>query len=618
MNEAAEVPVLGTERTGEVAGALEVRGLSVSARGRDGARTLVRDVSFTVGPGMSLGIVGESGSGKSLTARALVGLLPRGVSATGLVTFDGRPLLGRPEPELRAVRGGDIALLLQDPFTMLNPLQTVARHVVQSLPRRRRSRAEAASEIHRRLREVGITDPDVALRYPFQLSGGMRQRIAIACALAKDPRLLIADEPTTALDATVQSEVLDLLRRIGADRGMSLILITHDLRVAFSACSRISVMYAGGIIENGPSDALRDRPLHPYSLGLLLADPPLTHLRERLAGIPGGVPEPDEVARACAFAARCDWARPECEESRPPLVETEPSHSTACRRIGDIRADLGDRMRAADRIQPPPVPRPATPFLTVTGLRQTYRRGSMFGRPATVEVLRGVSFEVGVGESVALVGESGSGKTTIARCVLGLATPTAGSIRVDTDEVGDYAALDRAARLRVRRSVQCVFQDPYASLNPAHSLEAMLREAIARRAGRVDPRPEVARLLRLVGLPAGYAGRRPAALSGGERQRAAIARALAVHPKLLICDEAVAALDVSVQAQVLELLRDIRRTTDIGMLFISHDLAVVRQATDRVIVLYRGEIVEEGPTGRVLDRPEHPYTRRLVESARLR
>ncbi|MEV3984321.1 ABC transporter ATP-binding protein [Nonomuraea sp. NPDC049758] len=565
---------------------LETRGLRVV-----GDRVLVDGVDLTVAAGETVGLVGESGSGKSLTARALVGLLPRGLRAEGSVEVGGAQLVGASERLLRGVRGRRISLLMQDPFAMLNPLCTAGAHIAETL-RGRTSRQEIA----RRLAEVGIDDPAVAGRYPFQLSGGMRQRVALAAALAGDPELLVADEPTTALDATTQHEILALLRRVQEARGMGVLLITHDLRVAFAVCDRVAVMYAGRVVEQGPGPELAAEPAHPYTAGLLAALPSAERTLERLVGIPGAVPRAGAVTGVCAFATRCDRAADACTAARPPLRPIGPDRLSAC--VHDTAGAARVELREA---APPAAPAAGEPLLHIEDLRKRYGAHTALG---------GVSLHVNPGETVGLVGESGSGKTTLARSVLGLITPDGGRIRLAGLDVTDRAALDPRERARVHRLVQCVFQDPSTSLNPAMTVGATLAEAIAR-AAPAD-RIGVGELLELAGLPAAYAARRPKALSGGERQRVAIARALAVRPALLICDEPVASLDVSVQAHVLELLRGIGRELGTGMLFITHDLAVVRQVAARTVVLLKGAVVEEGTTSAVLDAPGHDYTRRLV------
>jgi peptide/nickel transport system ATP-binding protein len=583
---------------------LAVEGLRIQARLGRTPRTIVSSLDLEVAAGETVGIVGESGSGKSMTARALVGLLPAGVQADGAVTVGGRNLLGLKERSLRRVRGREVALLLQDPFTMLNPLLRVGPQIVETA--RDGSRAEAV----RRLAEVGIHDTGVADRYPFQLSGGMQQRVALAAALASDPDLLIADEPSTALDVTTQRQILELLRSVQEARGMGLVLITHDLRVAFSICTRIYVLYAGSVLEVAPGAELERAPLHPYTLGLLLSEPSVERRLEELPAIEGSVPAPDEVAGRCPFVPRCRWAAAACSAGSPPLREVAPGRQSACVRVEEIEPALSAARVVTEEPAPREVEAPAVvePLVRVEAVEKRFHatRGS-----GEVAALAGVSIEVGESESVGLVGESGSGKTTLARCVVGLETPSAGRVVVDGVDASEYARLDAATRRQLRRRVQMIFQDPYSSLNPVRTIGAALREALA---VGPDPGARVAELLELVGLPASYADRKPVALSGGERQRVAVARALALRPRLLVCDEPVSALDVSVQAQILNLFSSLRSELGLGYLFITHDLAVVRQVVERVYVLYRGEVVESGPVDRVLDAPEHPYTARLVES----
>ncbi|MGN6187515.1 MAG: dipeptide ABC transporter ATP-binding protein [Conexibacter sp.] len=579
---------------------------------RANGQILVDGVDLAVGPGETVAIVGESGSGKSLTTRAVMGLLPKGMSGEGTVRFGGRNLLGLAESELRQLRGREIAMVLQDPFTMLNPLMRAGQHIAESLDGTARTRTEKAAEVARRLGEVGIGEPSVARRYPFQLSGGMRQRVGIAAALAKDPQLVIADEPTTALDVTTQKEILLLLRRLQAARGMGLILITHDLRVAFSMADRVYVLYAGGVMEAAPAGALAAEPLHPYSLGLLLSEPPSDRRLETLEAIPGSVPSPDSVAECCRFSSRCEWATEACRAGAPPLAPSAPERLSACIRVDEIRSEMAARqLEVSSRIAVADTSVGDADHLVV--VRSLVKRFGASDDDTALRALDDVTIELSRGESVGIVGESGSGKTTLARCLVGLEQPTSGSIVVDGVEIFPPRRLPAQDRLRVRRAVQMVFQDPYSSLNPSMTLGATLDEALALAPPEAEHRsPED--LLELVGLPARYAKRKPVALSGGERQRVAIARALAVQPKVLICDEAVSALDVSVQAQVLNLLKRLREELELSYLFISHDLAVVRQVVERAYVLYRGKLVEVGPIDRILDAPHDAYTKRLVAS----
>ena len=569
-------------------------------------RTIADGVSLYVEQGETVGIVGESGSGKSLTARAIMGLLPPGVEAAGEVRYRGRQILGLSETELRGIRGTQIGLVLQDPFTMLSPLRRCGRHIDELLRDergRRLPRARRHAEAFRRLREVGIDDPSVVNRYPFQLSGGMRQRVGLAAALARDPHVLIADEPSTALDVTTQKEILALLGSLQEDRGMGLVLITHDLRVAFERCDRVYVLYAGALLEVAPARELEQEPLHPYTLGLLLSEPAVDRRMSELVAIPGSVPAPDDVADRCAFSTRCVWVTERCVAAPPPLVPVGAGRLSACVRLDEIRDELVAKRQAASRESVMAGELPiGSPI--VRAERLVKRFGSL-------TAVANVSIEVGTGESVGIVGESGSGKTTLARCLVGLSTPDEGTIEIAGFAAHDFSALTSHDRRALRRTVQMVFQDPYSSLNGVRTVGATLKEALGvagRTADGIGP------LLEQVGLPADYARRKPASLSGGERQRVAIARALAVEPRLLICDEPVSALDVSVQAQILNLLARLRRELGLSYIFITHDLAVVRQVVDRIYVLYRGQVVEAGKVDQVLDRPAHDYTKRLVES----
>ena len=589
---------------------LDIDDLRIEHRADSGqTAAILTGVDLTVAKGETVGIVGESGSGKSMLAKAVIRLLPRNVHATGRAWFKGVDVLALGRRQMDALRGGGITILYQDPFTMLNPLLTCGDHIAEGLPggsARRHRRGRLRVDAARRLAEVGIDDAEVVDRYPFQLSGGMRQRVAIAAALARDPALLIADEPSTALDVTTQAEVLALLASIQRSRGMGLLLITHDLRVAFSVCSRVYVLYAGSVLETAPAAALEAEPLHPYTLGLLGSDPPVGHRVSPLPVIEGSVPLPDAVASQCAFAPRCQWATEVCSAGRPRLVPVGPGRESACVRLDEVRHELAAVATAFTEhtsVAQPPEPARPDAVLRVVGLRKVFaNRG---GRPT--EALRGVSLEVGQGESVGLVGESGSGKTTLARCVVGLEAPTAGSISVAGVEAGNRSAL--------HRRVQMVFQDPYSSLDPRQTVGSAIAEVLkVNGCERHRVAPRVAELFAEVGLPPSYERRLPSTLSGGERQRVAIARALAVNPSLVVCDEPVSALDVSVQAQVLNLFARLRERLGLSYLFITHDLAVVRQVVDRVYVCLRGEIVEQGAVEAVLDNPQHEYTRRLIDS----
>ncbi len=598
---------------GDEAALLSVRNLSITAPGRAGRRTLVRDVSLTVHSDETIGIVGESGSGKSLTARSILGLLPPGLQAAGEMDVLGVDPLTAPARRMRALRGTGVSMLMQDPFTMLSPVRRCSRHIEETLVAPeggRLSRADRKRLTEERLAEVGLSSED-GDKYPFEVSGGMAQRIGLAAALAGDPRLLIADEPSTALDMTTQQAVLELLRRVQRQRRMGLVLITHDLRVAFSVCDRIYVLYAGSLLEVGGAVEISRAPRHPYTRGLLRAEPDPVRRRRALVPLRGSVPAPDDVADRCAFAPRCEFVTDACVAGRPELRTLADGRLTACLRTEELIAELGADLPADADDQPPAIAsaQQRETLLSVEGLRKSFGRGD-----EGPWVLDGVDLQVAPGESVGLVGESGSGKTTLARCVLGLESAGDGHIVFDGVDITHMERLRAAERSRVRRGIQIVFQNPYASLNPARRIGSILAEAAEMAGDDAASRPTVEQLLGRVGLPAAYAGRRPAGLSGGERQRVAIARALAVRPRLVVCDESVSALDVSVQAQILTLFTELQRDLGLALLFITHDLGVVRQVTDRIYVLAEGRLVEQGATAAVLDQPQHPYTRRLLDS----
>jgi oligopeptide/dipeptide ABC transporter ATP-binding protein len=592
---------------------LRIEDMTIEALVASEFRIIASRINLSLDSGETIGIVGESGSGKSMTARAIIGLLPAGLRATGRVDYAGRNLLDASERTLRRYRGSEIGMVFQDPFTTLSPVRRCGRHITEQLRdqnggklRRRERRDEAV----RRLAEVGIHNPGVADRFPFELSGGMRQRVGIAAALARDPKILIADEPSTALDVTTQSEILRLLKSLQVARGMGLIMITHDLRVAFSMCDRIYVLYAGQIVEVGPSAAVESEPRHPYTLGLILSEPPLDQRLAALTPIPGSVPAAHTVRDSCAFASRCEWVAPPCHS---PMDLRRISHArfTACCRTNEIREAMLEKRQSQQVLAPYSLNAgPVDALLRVADVRKIFKPGL---REETIAV-DGVSLEVGVNESVGLVGESGSGKTTLGRCIVGLEAVSAGTIVIAGIEATNRN-LSHADRRRLRRVVQFVFQDPYSSLNPARTVGFTLAEAILTNEPRkrgVDKAVED--LLAQVELPRDYRLRKPIALSGGERQRVAIARTLAVKPTLLICDEPVSSLDVSVQAQILNLFASLREELGMSYLFISHDLAVIRQVAERAYVMNSGAIVEAGLVQQIFSAPKHAYTTQLIQA----
>ena len=563
---------------------------------RTAHRTLVHDFSLHMQQGERIGLIGESGSGKSMTTTALLGLLPNGVTADGSVTLRGAAqqngrdgnLLEASERELMQIRGRDMAMVFQEPLTALNPLMRAGDQVAEIMTQHGlvKGKAEAKQRAIEMLDAVKLPDPAQAARaYPHQLSGGQRQRVMLAMALANDPALLLCDEPTTALDVTVQRQVLDLILELVKQRGTGLLFITHDLAVVANMCTRVLVMNDGRIVEEGPTDEIFTRPQHPYTRGLLAAS---------------DLEATDADGRLFTVASARDYV--------PPTVDP------AADREVEAHAAAAEREHIAQRAAADPG---AEPVMRVTDLVRTYTRGktSLFKPAAEVHALKGISFEVPRGGRLGVVGESGSGKSTLLRILAGLDQPTSGSAVV----VGNEVAGAKEAQLReLRQQLQIVFQDPMGSLDPRMSVEQIISEPLLVR-GRNETAAQrsqmVAEMLEAVGLPASAAERYPHEFSGGQRQRISIARALICRPAVVVADEPVSALDVSVRAQVLNLLADLVDEYGLTLVFVSHDLNVVRHLCDSVIVMQSGEIVEAGETETVYRDPQHPYTKRLIDSS---
>jgi peptide/nickel transport system ATP-binding protein len=575
--------------------------------GADALR-VVDGVSFQIAAGETYALVGESGCGKSMTALSLMRLLPDGGRiVSGTVYLGKEDVLALPEHAMRRVRGGGMAMVFQEPMLALNPVIRVGVQITEVLALHRNLAGQAASDAARALLDaVGV--PDAARRldsYPFELSGGLRQRVMIAMALAGQPRLLIADEPTTALDVTIQAQVLEVLRRLRAERQMGMLLITHDLGVVAENADRVGVMYAGELVEEGARDAFFASPQHPYSR-MLFDALPRPGDGGRLTTIPGQVPRLDEPMHGCRFAPRCPFAVSRCR-LESPAWQTLGGQRVRCHLAGS----LPTRSAAAVSV-PPRAGAPVQPLLQVVGLKVHFpvRRGLFQRTVGQVRAVDDVSLSIEAGRTLALVGESGCGKTTVGKALLRLIEPTAGRIALggETITAGNTAIL--------RRQAQMVFQDPFSSLNPRMRVADILLEgmdALSVGAAR-DRRDAVASLLGRVGLPDDAGGRYPHAFSGGQRQRIAIARALAVSPRLVICDEPTSALDVSVQAQILNLLKDLQESLGLAYLFITHNLAVVEYLAQDVAVMYLGRIVEQGAAADVLRAPRHPYTQALVSA----
>ncbi|MDA8148289.1 MAG: ABC transporter ATP-binding protein [Actinomycetota bacterium] len=604
--------------------------LAVDIDTENGVLRAVDRVSFEVRRGEVLGLVGESGSGKSITALALLGLLPdRARVTSGSVSLLGADLVGMDAKRLRTIRGRQISMVFQDPLTSLNPLMTVERQLVEAVRFHdaTTSKADAARRAGDLLATVGFNEPGrVLASYPHELSGGMRQRVVIVMAMINSPDVLVADEPTTALDVTTQAQVLDALQAAREAVGSAMILISHDLGLVGERADRVHVMYAGRIMETGSTGRLLGQPAHPYTVGLLASRPSVGQ-RRRLAAIPGSPPNPLARPAGCPFAPRCSRrsGRPQCDEIVPDLLLLPGGlGSAACHFASETAAETAAETASETATGPTPEPGrtfptdgAAAPLLRVDGLVKEFRhrgrkaRGRAGRNAPGVRAVDDVSFEVAGSRTLALVGESGSGKSTIARSVLRLVEPTTGRVELAGTEV---TALRRTALRQFRTRVQLVQQDPYSALNPRITVGEAIGEAL--RVHGIVParevRHRVGELLESVGLRAEHGRRFPHEFSGGQRQRICIARALSMEPDMLILDEPVSSLDVSIQAQILNLLADIQADRGLAYLFITHDLAVVRNVADDVIVLYQGSVVEHGPVDQVLSEPLHPYTQVLL------
>jgi peptide/nickel transport system ATP-binding protein len=578
---------------------------------------VVDDVSFELRPGESYGLVGESGCGKTTTAAALLGFRRPGSRVrAGAVRFGERDLLELGERELRQVRGREVALVPQNPTTSLTPNMRIGEQIAEAMRvhgvgKSGRQRRDRVLEL---IRDVRLPDAaGTARKYPHQLSGGQQQRVTIAIALACGPSLLVLDEPTTGLDVTTQAQILDLLARLRAEHGTAMLYVTHNLGVVAEICDRVGVMYAGDLVEEAPTQELFARPRHPYTRGLIASVPSIVR-PERTKAVLHGLLQRGELPPGCRFAPRCPFADARSRSERPVLEQVEQGHRVACWHWRDIPS-LEEQAPGEEAIQPAATGTEGDELLSVRGLDVAYTRVRQqpLARRVPVPVVRQVSFDIRPGETFALVGESGSGKSTIAGAVAGMRRPLAGEITFDGQNI---ARTVESRDPKLRREIQLVFQNPDASLNPRQRVVGIVGRPLELFFGLRGKalRQKVIGLLEDVRLDPSFARRYPHELSGGERQRVAIARALAAEPRLMLCDEVLSALDVSVQATILELLRTLQEERGIAYLFISHDLAVVRSLAHRVGVLYRGELCEVGVVEEVYAPPFHPYTEELLRA----
>jgi len=592
---------------------LEARNLNIAIPTGDGLVHAAQNVSFRVEPGELFGIAGESGSGKSVLAQAILGLLPT-AEISGEIWFEGRDLLTLGPRDLQKLRGARIAMISQDPLSCLHPYYTIGSQISEAiLTHKHIGKSAAKRETIEVLAKVGITEPAERFsHYPHQFSGGMRQRVMIAMAVALNPALLIADEPTTALDVTVQAQIVELLDTMRRELGTAVMMITHDLGLLASVADHVMVMYAGNRMEIGSRTAVLAAPAHPYTAGLLASSPSNHAPGSPLTPIAGQPPSLLARPSGCAFAPRCAQVMPICSLERPPERAFADGSHSICWRESKAPAPMAP---VARQTSPRATPvETGDPIVAVRDLHFGYPSGGPFSKRPGVEILKGISLTLARGRTLGIVGESGCGKSTLARVIAGLVPASSGAIAIAGQ---DIAGLDATQWHSLRKTVQLVFQDPFGSLNPRRRVGSIIGDPfrIHGVASGAERHQRVRDLMATVGLNPEHYNRFPSEFSGGQRQRIGIARALALNPSLIIYDEPVSALDVSIQAQVLNLIRALQEKLGLSYLFISHDLAVVRHVSDEIAVMKEGRIVEMGDADQIYTTPQHPYTKSLLAAS---
>ena len=604
---------------------LQIRNLKTHFFTDVGVVRAVDGVDLVIHENETLGMVGESGCGKSVTSLSVMRLIDKpGKIVEGEIEFRGKNLTTLSNSEMRKIRGNDISMIFQEPMTSLNPVHSVGTQIVEALRlHQNMGKREALHKAVDMLKLVGIPSPEIRVHeFPHQLSGGMRQRVMIAMALSCNPKLLIADEPTTALDVTIQAQILDLMRKLKDQTGSAVMIITHDLGVIAEMADNVVVLYAGKVVEYADVESIFGNPFHPYTIELQESIPRLTDEKgKKLLPVEGSIPDPLELPDGCKFHPRCRFAGELCSSQEPPLISLENNRQARCWMYDPEKASLFDRERDKVRIDTTPsaartaaeIDRDVKPLIKVENLVKYFpvKGGTFRTTIGHVRAVDGISFDIRPGETFGLVGESGCGKTTTGRLILRLLEPTSGSVFYNDKPLFD---LKKREIRPLRRDLQIIFQDPFASLNPRMTVGDIIEESfhIHHVNGGMKKADRVAELLTMVGLEPEHMRRYPHQFSGGQRQRIGVARAIALNPKVIVCDEPVSALDVSIQAQIINLLEELQDRLELSYLFVAHDLSVVKHISDRVAVMYLGEIVELAATEELFSNPIHPYTEALL------